>query len=343
MATRKPFTIAGQSIAPGRQATIHVPVAPLYTHAQMRMPVHVIHGRQDGPKLFVCGAIHGDELIGVEIIRRVMKLKKLTRLRGTLLAVPVVNIFGFIHQSRYLPDRRDLNRFFPGSDRGSLTSQLADIFMEEVVSRCTHGIDLHAGSNHRTNLPQIRINFEHAEARKLALAFKAPVILNAEPREKSLRQAVAERHIPILLYEAGEALRFDETAIRAGVRGILAVMAELQMLSRAAAGKSRLQPLESEKTTWVRSPASGIFHPRQPLGSRVRKDEVIAEIADPFGGDDVVVRAPETGMIIGQLNLPLVYQGDAILHIAMFTAQAPIQPTLEGFQAEIANDSELSG
>ena len=228
------LTVAGVKIKPGGRITTQIPVARLYTHTEMTMPVHVVHGRREGPRLFVCGAIHGDEIVGTEIIRRLMQRKRLKSLRGTLLATPVVNVYGFLQHSRYSPDRRDLNRFFPGSEKGSLTSQLAGTFMEEVVRGSTHGIDLHAGSNYRSNLPQVRAAIDDPETLRLAKAFKVPVIINAKTRDGSLRHAASESGVTMLLYEAGEALRFDEVAIRAGVRGVMAVMQALGMLTLPA-------------------------------------------------------------------------------------------------------------
>ena len=251
---RASVILAGSGIKPGQQTTVHVPVARLYTHTEMTMPVHVIHGRKEGPRLFVSAAIHGDEIIGTEIIRRLMKLKKIKNLKGTLFAVPVVNVYGFLQQSRYSPDRRDLNRFFPGSEKGSLTSQLADIFMDEIVNNSTHGIDLHAGSNHRTNLPQVRANTADPDTRRMAEAFRVPVVINAGIRDGSLRHALAEKGIPFLIYEAGEALRFDEVSIRAGIRGILSVMETIGMLRRSRARKGVIEPLIADATTWIRSP-----------------------------------------------------------------------------------------
>src|SRR5690554_5631376 len=154
-AMRAAFEIAGHRIKPGRRALVGLEMPRLSSHTALTMPVHVIHGRRDGPTLFVCAAIHGDELNGVEIIRQVLKTRALNQLRGTLIAVPVVNAYGLIQESRYLPDRRDLNRSFPGSVQGSLAARLANLFLEEIVSRCTHGIDLHTGAIHRSNLPQI--------------------------------------------------------------------------------------------------------------------------------------------------------------------------------------------
>ena len=337
---RAPLSLAGSKIKPGQQATIQVPVARLYTHTEMTMPVHVIHGRKDGPRLFVSAAIHGDEINGTEIIRRLMKFKRIKKLKGTLIAVPVVNVYGFLQQSRYSPDRRDLNRFFPGSEKGSLTSQLADIFMEEIVANSTHGIDLHAGSNHRTNLPQIRTNVEDSDALQMAQAFRVPVIINANMRDGSLRQAVTEKNIPFLLYEAGEALRFDDVAIRAGIRGILSVMEAIGMLRHSRTRKKKdIEPLIADATTWVRAPASGILHMNVPLGARVSQNKKLGVIADPFGNHEKAIESPVSGMVIGRLNLPLVHQGDAVIHIAKIERLAGIEPIIADFKEDVTRES----
>ncbi len=336
---RAPLSLAGSKIKPGQQTTIQVPVARLYTHTEMTMPVHVVHGRKEGPRLFVSGAIHGDEINGTEIIRRLMKLKKIKKLKGTLIAVPVVNVYGFLQQSRYSPDRRDLNRFFPGSEKGSLTSQLADIFTDEIVANSTHGIDLHAGSNHRTNLPQIRANIDDPDTLRLAEAFRAPVIIKASIRDGSLRQAVAEKGIPFLLYEAGEALRFDEVAIRAGIRGIVSVMEAVGMIRRNRARKAIIAPLIAETTTWIRAPASGILHVNVPLGAKIGENQKIGVIADPFGNHEVAIESPVSGMVIGRLNLPLVHQGDAVIHIAKIDRLAGIEPVIADFREDVIGDS----
>ncbi|MBW2435097.1 MAG: succinylglutamate desuccinylase/aspartoacylase family protein [Deltaproteobacteria bacterium] len=336
---RGPISIADSKLKPGQQATIHIPVARLYTLTEMTMPVHIIHGNQEGPRLFVSAAIHGDEINGTEIIRRLMKLKKIKKLKGTLIAVPVVNVYGFLKQSRYSPDRRDLNRFFPGSEKGSLTSQLADIFMDEIVANSTHGIDLHAGSNHRTNFPQIRANTDDPEVLRLAQAFRVPIIINANIRDGSLRQALAEKGIPFLLYEAGEALRFDEFAIRAGIRGIVSVMETIGMLRSSRARKAVIEPLIADATTWLRAPASGILHMNVPLGAKVAKNKKIGVIADPFGGQEAVIESPVSGMVIGRLNLPLVHQGDAVIHIAQIDHLAGIEPIIADFREDVIGES----
>ncbi len=283
----------------------------------------------------MCAAIHGDEIIGVEIIRRLLKLKILRHLRGTLIAVPVVNVYGLINHTRYLPDRRDLNRFFPGSQKGSLTSRLADIFMKEIVSNSTHGIDLHAGSHHRINLPHIRACVDNPETEKLAYAFGAPVILNADLRDGSLRQAVEAEGIPMLLYEAGEALRFDEFAVRAGVKGILAVMRTIGMLKSGTVKRSRIQPIVAKSTSWVRAPASGILRTQVPLGGKIAVNQKIGEIADPFDEHESAVISPVAGIVIGRMDLPLVHNGDALIHIASFDDSVAVSESLDDFREEI--------
>ncbi|PZV08662.1 MAG: deacylase, partial [Leptolyngbya sp.] len=221
--------MGGETIPRGKRVRLDLPVARLTTGTMMSLPVTVISGKKPGPRLWLSAAIHGDELNGVDIIRRVAKALKPHRLNGTVIAVPVVNIFGLLEQSRYLPDRRDLNRSFPGSARGSMAGRLAHLFMTEVVSQCTHGIDLHTAAIHRINLPQVRADLQDPATYAFAQAFGAPVIIHASHRDGSLRQAAARRKIPTLLYEAGEALRFDAQAIQTGVDGIYRVMAYLGM------------------------------------------------------------------------------------------------------------------
>jgi predicted deacylase len=337
---QEPFLMGGVEVRAGQRLTIDLPVAPLQTHAEMAMPVQVLHGTQPGPRLFVSAAMHGDEINGVEIISRLLQRLPFRRLRGTLIAVPVVNVYGFINQSRYLPDRRDLNRFFPGSEKGSLASRLAWLLMHEVVAHCTHGIDLHTGSNHRSNLPQIRANMNHPETRRLARAFGAPVTINASVRDGSLREAVGSRGIPMLLYEAGEALRFDEISIRLGVRGILAVMRIIGMLPESRRQRLPVEPLMALSSTWVRAPSSGILRTSIALGRQVMAKRVLGTIGDPFGEDSVQVQSPVDGLVIGRLNLPLVYQGDALFHIARFDEATNVEGVLEAFEADLERQGD---
>lgn len=334
MEYRKPFKIAGYEIQPGDRLTIDINAARLYTHTEMRIPVHIIHGKKNGPVLFVSAALHGDEILGVEIIRRLLKMKISNQISGTLIAIPVVNVFGFINQSRYSPDRRDLNRFFPGTGSGSLTSQLANLFMTEIVDKCTHGIDLHTGSNHRANLPQIRAYLTDPETDKIARVFGAPIILDANILEGSLRQAVHDRGIPVLLYEAGEVLRFDEMAIQVGTKGIIAVMREIGMLKPGKPGKTKINPMVASSSVWVRSPVSGIVRTKIKLGDHVHSGQLLGHITDPFGESESPLHSSDAGIIIGKLNLPLVYKGDAIFHIARIEGVKKATAMIEAFRQE---------
>ncbi|KGK43238.1 succinylglutamate desuccinylase [Nitrincola sp. A-D6] len=335
----QPITVGGETLQPGERRTVDLEVGKLYTHTEAIMPVQVICGRQTGPVLFICAALHGDEINGVEIIRRLLRLPALRRMKGTLMAVPVVNLYGFINQSRYLPDRRDLNRSFPGSAKGSLAARTARLFMNEVVSKATHGIDLHTGAINRSNLPQIRANLDDPETLALAKAFATPVILNAPLREGSLRQTAYEKKTPMLVYEAGEALRFDEVSIRGGVNGILSVMRALEMLpkSRKAGFK---EPLVARSSSWVRAPQSGIFRANVKEGERVTKDQTLLGIvADPFGESEEEIWSPLSGIVIGLLKLPLVNEGDALIHIAQFHRTDLVADRVESYQeALVAED-----
>ncbi len=320
--------ISGVSLHAGEKRTINLPLARLYTHTEMTIPIHVIHGKRPGPRLFITAAVHGDELNGVEIIRRLMRLKLLTKVRGTLILVPIVNIYGFVNGSRYLPDRRDLNRAFPGSPTGSLASQLARLLADEIVERCTHGIDLHTGSNHRSNLPQIRACLDDPETERFARAFSAPVILDARLRDGSLREAAAEKGIAMLLYEGGEALRFDEIAIRMGVRGILSAMRAIGLLPSNPSSAHAHEPVVAKSTKWVRAPGSGIFSQEAGLGKAVEAGELIGVIGDPFSDESEAVRAPTEGIIVSRLNLPLVHRGDALFQIASVEESAALELSL---------------
>lgn len=340
MVKRKPITVSGITVKPGERLTIDIPVAKLYTRTQMNLPVHVVHGKQDGPVLFVSAAVHGDEINGVEIVRRLLKRKFLSRIKGTLIAIPIVNIYGFINRSRYLPDRRDLNRSFPGSYSGSLASNLARIFMDEIVSKCTHGIDLHSGSDHRTNLPQIRATLDDPEVGRMAYAFGAPVIVNARLRDSSLREAVIDKGIPMLLFEGGESLRFNEHPITVGLNGIVSVMRELGMLPRNVRKKNN-HPVVVKATSWVRANKSGIIHSSVPLGTVVKKNQVMACIIDPIGDNEQKLLAPFEGIVIGCLNLPLAHKGDALFNLASAESRQDLEEISDMVRADVLVNSDV--
>ncbi len=340
---REPITIGGVEIAPGTRQKVYLDVAKLYTHTNLELVVDVIHGRRDGPVLLISSAIHGDELNGVEICRQLLKHKSLSRIRGTLVVVPVVNIFGFIHQSRYLPDRRDLNRCFPGSPKGSVGSRAAYLFRTEILERCTHAIDLHTGAVHRSNLPQIRANLDNEVAEMMAHSFGAPVIIDSSVRDGSLRGCADEEGIPLILYEAGEALRFDTHSINGGIRGILNVMRSLNMLPKTPQAKVKkpLHPVIARTSYWLRADLDGTCRFLAQLGQRVKSGDVLARISSPFSQEDRDVVCKTSGIIIGRNNIPLVNEGDALFHIARFDTVGKAEKSVVAFHADLEEDPLL--
>ena len=316
MPTRQPFTIGDVTIAAGENQIIDLSVSVLSDHTPVTMSAHVTHGRTNGPIMFVSAGIHGDEIIGVEIVRRLLRVPNLLSLHGTLVVVPIVNTFGFINRSRYLPDRRDLNRSFPGSTEGSLASRLAHIFLTEIVARCDLGIDLHSAAIHRTNLPQIRISANNERITKLAKVFGAPVILQSNLRDGSLRAAAADIGKDVLLFEAGEALRFDEMSIRAGVTGVLRVMHHIGMISSKGIAKTKMPSQFCETSNWVRAPAGGLLRAFRADGDVVSQGDLLAAVSDPFGGEEVEILAPFDGIIVGRAVMPIINEGDALFHLA---------------------------
>jgi predicted deacylase len=268
-------------------------------------------------------------VIGVEIVRRLLRAPNIDKLAGTLLAVPIVNTFGFLNHSRYLPDRRDLNRCFPGSVGGSLASRLAHQFLNEIVMRSDFGIDLHSAAIQRTNLPQIRINPGKPELMEMAKVFGAPVIMTSKLRDGSLRMAAAERGVDMLLYEAGEGLRFDEYAARTGVYGVLRVMQKLGMVRGTGIRPPKAAPLCSTSSSWLRAPIGGLMRSFRQSGDIVKTGEVLSLISDPFGENETEVIADQSGIIVGRTNLPIVNEGDALFHIASLANLRAAEGTID--------------
>lgn len=334
----EPFEILGRTIAPGERVQLDLPSANLYTNAPLNTFVEVIHGRLAGPVLLICAAIHGDELNGVEIIRRVRSFRTLNRLRGTLVLVPVVNQFGFIHQSRYLPDRRDLNRCFPGSEKGSIASRVANIFFNEIVKHCTHIVDLHTAAVNRDNLPQVRAALDEPGVEEMATAFSIPVIINSGLIENSLRSEAGKLGIPIITYEAGEALRLNERSIVTGVRGIVSVMRNLRMLPGKRVSTVRAEPYVAHSSSWFRASMDGMFRPLTKLGTRVRAGDSLGVISAPFGTEEVVLKSQDDGIVICVSNLPLVNEGEALFHIARFEKASVVEGVIVEHTNQIEED-----
>lgn len=339
----KTLNIGGHNILPGTESKIELSVAKLYTDADVSLPIKVFRAKKDGPTIFISAAVHGDELNGIEIIRRLINQSNFKVIRGTVIAVPMVNVYGVVNQSRYMPDRRDLNRCFPGSAKGSLAGRVAHIFLNEIVKHCDYGIDLHTGAIHRSNLPQIRADLSDEKTKELALAFGVPVVLNSSVIDGSLRDSAVNNDTRVLLYEAGEALRFDEFSIRAGINGVINVLKNLGMLRKTAKKKLTL-PYIANSSGWLRANASGFVHQKITLGDQVIKGDVLAEIGSPYGDIIDTVKAARSGILIGMQNIPLVQEGEAMFHIAYFSeSDDEVAEHIETVQEQLIPDNEAVG
>ena len=338
MAKRKAFAFGGELVEPGARRTIDLPVSALSDHTPVTMSAHVIHGRSEGATVFVSAGVHGDEVIGIEIVRRLLKSSGLRRLKGTLIVVPIVNSFGFINRSRYLPDRRDLNRSFPGNEGGSLAARLAHMFLTEVVAPADLGIDLHSAAVHRTNYPQVRVSPDDVRTRELADAFGAPIIMRSPLREGSLRATAEEMGTPVLLYEGGEGLRFDEVSARAGLAGILRVLHALGMISSRGVTAPKAPPQFCSSSKWLRAPMGGLFRGLKSDGDLVREGEVLGAVSDPFGESETQITAPFEGIIVGRAVMPVVNEGDAVFHLARVASYRKAEGVMDDHSAQLADD-----
>lgn len=314
---KQPLCFCGTPVGLGETAELRLKVAESYTSEPVAIPVTVVRGGP-GPILFVTATVHGDELNGVGILRDLLYDTDFSSLRGTLIAVPVVNVPGFLVQDRRLPDRRDLNRSFPGGPKGSLTSRLADILFREVVRQSDFGIDLHTGGGERTNYPQVRADLSDPRVAELADAFGIPLVVGGEGPEGSLRRTAAAAGVPTVVYEAGSARRLERPFIGVGIAGILNVMRSLRMLP----GEPVQPPLRLriERTTWVRAQAGGILDLQVELGQPLRRGTPISLNTSPFGRGRSLVKSPYGGLVLGLTQLPLVHSGDPICHLARLEA-----------------------
>lgn len=330
--------IDGNNIKLGERKRISLNVAKLYDFTEVNIPIEVVRGKEDGPILFISGCIHGDEINSVEIIKRLLNHKLIKKIKGTLIAIPIVNVFGFNDKSRYLPDRRDLNRCFPGSEHGSLAARIAYKFMNEIVSKCDYGIDLHTAAIHRNNIPQIRACLDDKRTKSLAEVFNVPVIINSDIRDGSLRQSARELNIPMLLFEGGEALRFDSKIASSALQGILSLMSKIGMLENIEYYQiKKKETFIAKSSYWIRAPHSGTIVLKKKLGDFVKKDQVIGIISDPFGKHKFTVTSKYEGIVIGLVTLPLLNNGDAVAHIATFKNAEEVEENINIFEDQISD------
>ena len=308
--------INGVSILPGQNAETRLLVSRLPSGTAIDIPVYVYRAPEDGPVLLLMAGMHGDEVNGIETIRRLIRRKMLRPQRGTIIAIPILNIYGFLNFSREVPDGKDVNRSFPGLKTGSLASRVAHRFTQEILPFIDYGIDFHTGGASRSNYPQIRCLMDYPENERLARAFGAPFILNAALRPKSLRKEAFRRGKFIVVYECGESLRLDEAGIDLAVSGTLRVMQELGM-QPTTSGVAATASIVCTKSRWLRAKVSGIFRSRIKMGQYIRKGDVYGSLADPYGDMALRLKSTQTGYVIGLNNMTVVNQGDALLHIGI--------------------------
>ncbi|MDQ3073407.1 MAG: succinylglutamate desuccinylase/aspartoacylase family protein [Bacteroidota bacterium] len=309
------FTIAGKAIARGKEVQLEISIARLPSRTEISIPIIVNRAKKDGPVVLLMAGVHGDELNGIEVIRRIIDSDYNVPDNGTIICIPLLNIFGFNTNERNVTKGKDLNRVFPGSRGGSLASMLAHTVLNEVVSKIDVGVDFHTGGASRANYPQLRCRLQDAESMKIAKAFSAPFTIEAPQRRGTLRDAAAKLGKPILVYEGGESARFDEIAITEGVNGALRLLESLGM--RKDSPPAEKNTIILKKTRWVRAHGSGLFHPLVEYGNAVKKGQLTGYITDPFGDYKVKVTAPADGYIICINYNPVVSRGDALMHVGM--------------------------
>jgi uncharacterized protein len=310
------ITVAGVSVEPGTRRDLAPTASESFTGDRTTLPMAVINGIEDGPRVFVTAAVHGDELNGIAICRQLLEAVDLDRLRGSMVVVPIVNVLGVQIGSRYLPDRRDLNRSFPGSHTGSMAARIARLLLEEVIIGSDVGVDLHTAANHRTNAPQVRIATQDETSLNLATTFGAPFVLDARLRPGSLREAAFDRDVPALPSEAGGPLRFDDDAIDTGLRGVLRVLRFLGAIDDAPP-PAHEAPMILHESRWLRAQRGGILELHVSSGDHIVPGQALWSTSSPLGAERSSVEADEEGYIIGATTLPLVQPGQAVLHVAL--------------------------
>ncbi len=330
----KPLVIGEHAFKPGEHGTVLLPVGHLITHELVNLTVHVRRGRKPGPRLLVTAAVHGDEINGVEVVRRLLA-RKMRNLAGDLVLIPIVNLPAFLARSRYLPDRRDLNRLFPGSSTGSFGARLARLLSYGIARHCTHGIDLHTGAVNRPNLPQIRFSPDVSENAALAQAFGAPVMISSPIREGSFREVFSRKGKPQLMFEGGEAGNLEPASVRLATDGVLSVMRHLGMLRPLKKPRARPHPVLCRETYWERAPRGGLFMPSLELGKVVKKGMLLGEIGDPLGTETSPIHAGQEGVIIGRARNAVIDEGDGIFHIGLTDKLHRVVDTIEAAEAEL--------
>jgi len=312
----KILRINKQSIQLGENAIVNLNISRLPSRTKIDIPLYVFRGLEDGPVVLLIGGLHGDELNGIEIIRRLIFNKHIKTIKGTIICIPILNMYGFLNLSRTTPDGKDLNRSFPGSLNGSLASRVAYQVTKEILPVIDFGIDFHTGGASRSNIPQIRCDFKFEKNLELAYLFEPKLLINSELVDKSLRKTAQKLGKPILVFEGGESLRFDDESIEAGILGTRKLLKSIGMIKDDFA-YSKQETTILNHSSWIRAKAAGLFRPVKKNGEKVKKGQVMGLITDPYGDFEVTQKAPHDCLIFGVNNMPVVHQGEAIFHIGV--------------------------
>jgi len=308
----KEIIINGIRIRPGQSINIEIAIARLPTHTLIDLPVFIHRSKVDGPVVLVSGGVHGDEINGVVAVKRMLEENMFVPKIGTIIFIPLVNVYGFLSNSRTFPDGRDLNRSFPGSNKGSLAAQIAHIITTEIIPHIDYGIDIHTGGRMLTNYPQIRVDFKDKKGLELAQIFGAHFVINSPHIDKSFRKEAYKSGKHILVYEGGESMRLDDLSVEESIAGTRRILQHLGMIDGELEPK---EPLIIKESSWVRAKISGIFIPTVKLGDPVKRGQMLAKISDPYGQVKVPVKSTTNGHVVGLNNLPVINAGDAIVHI----------------------------
>jgi predicted deacylase len=313
----KSITILGEPILPGESRTIDMEIAKLHNSAKLKIPIIIKRSKIDGPTILFTAGIHGDEINGIEIVRQLITKKINNPKIGTIICIPIINVFGYINMSRQFPDGRDLNRVFPGRKNGSLASRFAFHILTEILPVVDYAIDFHAGGASRFNAPQIRLAPNSPELKQLADVFNAPFTLFSKNIAGSFRNASQKLNIKMLLFEGGKSLDINTDVADVGTEGVKRVLSFLGMLDTKQAVLNTLpESIYINKSKWIRAQFSGLLHDHNKIGKFVKRGEIMATITDPFGKFEHNVKAPNDGYVINANHAPIVYQGDAVYHIS---------------------------
>ncbi len=311
------ITICDATVHPGEIANLALPLPELYSCAPLFMPIKVIHGENKGPCLVVFSVLKGVELNGLEIANRIIEYLDPSRLSGTIIAIPVMNVYGLTHYPSNLPTGNDLANCFPGEENGTYGERIAYLVTQEILKKADYCIELETGDINHNILPQVYCNFDNTKTKELAKAFQSPVVTNVALEEHKLRQTAEELQIPLLVYQGGEAMRFDENAITLGVDGIKNVMRAIDMLRREPI--QEVKPIFSREEEWILANKGGILRPTVSLGQTIEEGEIIGTISDPFGTDETeYIQSPHKGIVVGVNTSPLIYEGLRIFKTASF-------------------------